>query len=241
MKESAIDINNLSVTLSGNLILDNISVSVEKGMLTGLIGPNGAGKSTLLKAILGLIPVNQGTITFFGKPLNEIRKEIAFVPQRQEIDWDFPATVEEIVLMGRFPFTGFFKRYSSEDKFEVKQALASAGITNLKNRQIGKLSGGQQQRVFIARALAQQASLIILDEPFAGIDAATEETIREVFIQLKNIGKTVLIVHHDLQTAAEYFDRLILLNVKIIEEGKKEDVLKEENLVSAYGRKVKLY
>jgi len=241
MKESAIDINNLSVTLSGNLILDNISVSVEKGMLTGLIGPNGAGKSTLLKAILGLIPVNQGTITFFGKPLNEIRKEIAFVPQRQEIDWDFPATVEEIVLMGRFPFTGFFKRYSSVDKIEVEQALASAGITNLKNRQIGKLSGGQQQRVFIARALAQQASLIILDEPFAGIDAATEETIREVFIQLKNIGKTVLIVHHDLQTAAEYFDRLILLNVKIIEEGKKEDVLKEENLVSAYGRKVKLY
>ena len=241
MRESAIDINNLSVTLSGNLILDSISVSVEKGMLTGLIGPNGAGKSTLLKAILGLIPVNQGTITFFGKPLNEIRKEIAFVPQRQEIDWDFPATVEEIVLMGRFPFTGFFKRYSSEDKFEVEQALASAGITNLKNRQIGKLSGGQQQRVFIARALAQQASLIILDEPFAGIDAATEETIREVFIQLKNIGKTVLIVHHDLQTAAEYFDRLILLNVKIIEEGKKEDVLKEENLVSAYGRKVKLY
>jgi ABC-type Mn2+/Zn2+ transport system ATPase subunit len=241
MKESAIDINNLSVTLSGNLILDSISVSVEKGMLTGLIGPNGAGKSTLLKAILGLIPVNQGTITFFGKPLNEIRKEIAFVPQRQEIDWDFPATVEEIVLMGRFPFTGFFKRYSSEDKIEVEQALASAGITNLKNRQIGKLSGGQQQRVFIARALAQQASLIILDEPFAGIDAATEETIREVFIQLKNNGKTVLIVHHDLQTAAEYFDRLILLNVKIIEEGKKEDVLKEENLVSAYGRKVKLY
>jgi len=241
MKESAIDINNLSVTLSGNLILDSISVSVEKGMLTGLIGPNGAGKSTLLKAILGLIPVNQGTITFFGKPLNEIRKEIAFVPQRQEIDWDFPATVEEIVLMGRFPFTGFFKRYSSVDKIEVEQALASAGITNLKNRQIGKLSGGQQQRVFIARALAQQASLIILDEPFAGIDAATEETIREVFIQLKNIGKTVLIVHHDLQTAAEYFDRLILLNVKIIEEGKKEDVLKEENLVSAYGRKVKLY
>ena len=134
MKESEIDINNLSVTLSGNLILDSISVSVEKGMLTGLIGPNGAGKSTLLKAILGLIPVNQGTITFFGKPLNEIRKEIAFVPQRQEIDWDFPATVEEIVLMGRFPFTGFFKRYSSEDKFEVEQALASAGITNLKNR-----------------------------------------------------------------------------------------------------------
>ena len=241
MKESAIDINNLSVTLSGNLILENISVSVEKGMLTGLIGPNGAGKSTMLKAMLGLIPVNQGTITFFGKPLNEIRKEIAFVPQRQEIDWDFPATVEEIVLMGRFPFTGFFKRYSSEDKNEVEQALASAGLTNLKNRQIGKLSGGQQQRVFIARALAQQASLIILDEPFAGIDAATEETIREVFIQLKNIGKTVLIVHHDLQTAAEYFDRLILLNVKIIEEGKKEDVLKEENLVSAYGRKVKLY
>jgi ABC-type Mn2+/Zn2+ transport system ATPase subunit len=241
MKESAIDINNLSVTLSGNLILDNISVSVEKGMLTGLIGPNGAGKSTMLKAMLGLIPVNQGTITFFGKSLNEIRKEIAFVPQRQEIDWDFPATVEEIVLMGRFPFTGFFKKYSSVDKIEVEQALASAGITNLKNRQIGKLSGGQQQRVFIARALAQQASLIILDEPFAGIDAATEETIREVFIQLKNIGKTVLIVHHDLQTAAEYFDRLILLNVKIIEEGKKEDVLKEENLVSAYGRKVKLY
>lgn len=241
MKESAIDINNLSVSFSGNLILDNISVSVEKGMLTGLIGPNGAGKSTLLKAMLGLIPVNQGTITFFGKPLNEIRKEIAFVPQRQEIDWDFPATVEEIVLMGRFPFTGFFKRYSAEDKIEVEQALASAGITNLKNRQIGKLSGGQQQRVFIARALAQQANLIILDEPFAGIDAATEETIREVFIQLKNIGKTVLIVHHDLQTAAEYFDRLILLNVKIIEEGKKEDVLKEENLVSAYGRKVKLY
>ena len=112
MKESAIDINNLSVSFSGNLILDNISVSVEKGMLTGLIGPNGAGKSTLLKAMLGLIPVNQGTITFFGKPLNEIRKEIAFVPQRQEIDWDFPATVEEIVLMGRFPFTGFFKRKS---------------------------------------------------------------------------------------------------------------------------------
>jgi ABC-type Mn2+/Zn2+ transport system ATPase subunit len=200
-----------------------------------VLGPNGAGKSTLFKAILGLIPHYTGTVKIFGGTVNENRKRIAYVPQRDEVDWTFPATVRDIVLMGRFPSKSFLRRLHAEDYAKADEAMETLHITDLANRQIGALSGGQQQRTFLARALCQEADILMLDEPFAGVDITTEEHIIRVLRNLAAAGKTLLVVHHDLSTVRAYFDQVILVNQRIIAYGTTDTTFINEHLSKAYG------
>ncbi|RBW69232.1 metal ABC transporter ATP-binding protein [Bacillus taeanensis] len=231
---SAISIEDLHVSYFGNEAVKGISLSVEPGNLVGIIGPNGAGKSTFLKAMLNLIPRDKGEVKIYGNTIKQVRKKIAYVPQRNAIDWDFPITVLEAVLIGTYPNLGLFKRPRKKEKEWALKCLEKVGMEEYSTRQIGELSGGQQQRVFLARALAQKAELFFLDEPFVGVDVASEETIVNILKEIRNEGKTVVVVHHDLSKANNYFDELILLNKELISYGKVDEVFKPEVMAKAY-------
>lgn len=230
-----ISIKSLSVSYDIKRVLTNIYLDVPKGSLTGVIGPNGAGKSTLFKCILGLIDYKNGNIKILNEDIDEVRPKVVYVPQRDEIDWTFPARVIDIVLMGRYPHKKLFQSINKEDKAIAEKALEDLGILDLRNRQIGALSGGQQQRVFIARALCQQADIFLLDEPFVGVDIRTEEKIIEILQRLRNQNKTILVVHHDLSTVESYFDHVLLLNQRLVTFGPTKDVFTSQNINLAYG------
>ncbi|MDG5786576.1 metal ABC transporter ATP-binding protein [Evansella sp. AB-P1] len=226
-------VDHLSVHYHGNLALKNVSFSINEGNIVGVIGPNGAGKSTLMKAMLGLEKYT-GKVTIFGKKIREVRKNIAYVPQRSTIDWDFPVRVEDVVLMGRYPHIPWYKRPSRNDKRIVNDSLRKVGMEDFANRQIGELSGGQQQRVFIARSLTQNADIFFLDEPFVGIDVKSEEIIVNLLHELRNANKTIFVIHHDISKVEKYFDQLVLLNQELIHAGSVKDVYSAENLKRAY-------
>jgi iron/zinc/copper transport system ATP-binding protein len=232
--EAVLEVRELSVSYHRERALENVSFLVAPGQLVGIIGPNGAGKSTLLKAILGLLPPNQGQVTVWQQPVAKMRKRIAYVPQHNDIDTDFPVCVWDVVMMGRFPHSGLFRRSRHKNHLKVAECLRQAGMYAWRNRQIGELSGGQRQRVFLARALAQEAGLLLLDEPFAGIDLNSERIIINILRGLKSQGKTALIVFHDLTKAQAYFDSLMLLNKKLVAFGSSTKVLTAQNLQAAY-------
>lgn len=236
--EAAINVKDLTVKYGQKTVLQDISLSIPQGKLVGIIGPNGAGKSTFLKALMGLIPIKQGNIAVLGKSIAQVRKEVAYVPQRESIDWDFPASVQEIVMMGRYVHKGLFKKIQIEDKRIVQEALEKVGMEKLASRQIGALSGGQQQRTFIARALAQKAAIYLLDEPFAGLDIPTETQLIELLKDLCKQGHTICLVHHDLFSVSAYFDWVILLNEQLIAAGNVEDTFTAAILEKTYGRKI---
>ncbi len=234
-KTSSIQIEGLSVSYEKKRVLTAIYADIEAGSLVGVVGPNGAGKSTLFKAILGLIDVNAGTVLINGAPVEESRKKMAYVPQKDNVDWEFPATVMDIVLMGRYPHKSVLQRITSADRKIATDALDQIGIADLAGRQIGELSGGQQQRVFIARALAQQADIFLLDEPFVGVDITTENKIIQILRELAIEKKTMMVVHHDLSTVADYFDKVLLLNQRLIAYGNTGETFTSENIAKAYG------
>ena len=229
-----ISITGLSVSYDRKIVLTNIFLELEKGNVYGVVGPNGAGKSTLFKAILGLIDVNAGKVVINGETIEEQRKNVVYVPQKDDVDWQFPATVMDIVKMGRYPHVKLFQRLGKKDKNAALEALREIGIEHLKDRQIGELSGGQQQRVFLARALCQGADIFLLDEPFVGVDITTEEKIISILKKLSSQGKTLLVVHHDLSTVHAYFDKVILLNQRLIAFGDTESTFTEANIAKAY-------
>ncbi len=233
-----IEIQNLSVAYHKKLVLTDIHYTSPKGECIGIIGPNGAGKSTLLKAIMGLLPLATGTVLIDGQPIKQQRHKIGYVPQRESVDWDFPTNVFDVVLMGRYGKLGWFRRPNRADRQFAMECLEKVGMAELADRQISQLSGGQQQRVFLARALAQEAQIYLMDEPFAGVDAATEKAIIHVLHDLKQQEKTVFVVHHDLQTVEEYFDSLLLLNRKIIAAGPTKEVFQIDRLQQTYGGKL---
>ncbi len=235
MNDKHIKVQGLSVSYGTKRVLTNIHLDITAGNTYGVIGPNGAGKSTLFKSILGLIDYNAGSVEVLGHDINDVRKRIAYVPQRDEVDWQFPATVIDIVLMGRYPYKKVFSRLNKEDKAIAQDSLEKLGIANLADRQIGKLSGGQQQRVFIARALCQQADIFFLDEPFVGVDITTEEKIISILQYLAEQGKSILVVHHDLSTVEKYFHKVILLNQRLIAFGDTATTFTQENISKAYG------
>lgn len=230
-----VKIENLTVAYHRKPVLKEISFTVPEGKLIGIIGPNGAGKSTLIKAALELIPKASGSISIYGKSYRSQRKLIGYVPQRGSVDWDFPTNALDVVLMGRYGHIGWIKRPSKKDIEFAYECLDKVGMRDYATRQISQLSGGQQQRVFLARALAQDASIYFMDEPFVGVDAATEKAIITILNELKSQGKTVLVVHHDLQTVKEYFDWVLLINLRKIAIGPTEEVFTMENLQRTYG------
>ncbi|MEL6276862.1 MAG: metal ABC transporter ATP-binding protein, partial [Bacteroidota bacterium] len=216
-------------------VLSNIFLEIKEGHRYGILGQNGSGKSTLLKAILGLVENYHGKISIWNKPIDEVRRRVVYVPQRSEIDFTFPATVRDVVLMGRYPHKKVFQRLGGEDQKIVNAALEELDIVDLQHRQIGELSGGQQQRTFLARALAQEADLLLLDEPFVGVDIPTEEKIIEVLRKLSEAGKTLLVVHHDLQAVPNYFDHVVLINQRLIAAGPTNTTFTKDNLATAFG------
>lgn len=234
MEEMIVKVEDVTVSYDARPVLWDIDLSLPKGKLIAIVGPNGAGKSTLIKTMLDLLKPVTGTIEFNNKTYKEVRKKIAYVPQRSSVDWNFPTTVYDVVLMGRYGHVGWFKRPRQKDKEIVMQPLESLSITHLKDRQISELSGGQQQRVFLARALAQKAEVYFMDEPFQGVDVKTERAIVSLFKKLKKEGKTVVVVHHDLDTVETYFDHVVLLNHRIIAEGSVAQVFKQENIDRTY-------
>lgn len=227
-------IEDLSVSYERKRVLSNIYLRIEGGHVYGILGPNGAGKSTLFKAILGLIEVSAGDIKVNKLPIEAQRKEVVYVPQKTDVDWNFPATVLDVVLMGRYPHKKVFSRLSSADRAKANAAMEELDITALAKRQIGELSGGQQQRVFLARALCQEADIFLLDEPFVGVDITTEEKIVQVLKRLASEGKTLLVVHHDLSTVTTYFDQVILLNQRMIAYGPTAHTFTEDNIAKTY-------
>ena len=233
-KDIAIEVKGLSVSYDRKRVLINIYLDVERGGLYGVIGQNGAGKSTLFKAILGLVDTNAGEITIDGKPIETVRKNVVYVPQKSEVDWNFPATVMDIVLMGRYPHKSVLQRINANDRKIATEAMEEMGIKSLMNRQIGELSGGQQQRVFLARALCQQAEILLLDEPFVGVDITTEESIIQKLKQLSKAGKTIMVIHHDLSTVPTYFEKVVLINQRLVGVGNTAQVFTKENIARAY-------
>ena len=234
----ALTVQNLKVTYDKQPVLENVSFRVPEGSLTGIIGPNGAGKSTLIKSILQLTPSLSGDIEVFNQAYRTQRKLIGYVPQRSEVDWDFPTNALDVVLMGRYRNIGWFKRANKTEVNWAKTCLDKVGMGAFANRQISQLSGGQQQRVFLARALAQDAKIYLMDEPFAGVDAATEKAIIKLMKEWKEEGKTVLVVHHVLETVKDYFDHVLLLNKTPIKYGETRDVFTLANLEKTYGGKI---
>ncbi|MEL7117805.1 MAG: metal ABC transporter ATP-binding protein [Bacteroidota bacterium] len=232
-------INNISVSYDDHLVLSNVDLQIESGQIYGIVGPNGAGKSTLFKAILGLLEIDNGSISVFGENIKQVRKRLVYIPQRSDIDWGFPATVLDVVVMGRYPHKKLLQRINKKDKEIALDALDKVGMLSFQNRQIGQLSGGQQQRVFIARALCQDADLLLLDEPFVGVDAVTEENIMEILSDLAKEGKSTLMIHHDLASVLKYFTKTILINKKIIASGPTREVFTQENVAITYGATVK--
>ena len=238
MEGIALAIQGMTVSYGSEPAIYSIDMNVGSSTLTAIIGPNGAGKSTLLKASMGIIPIVSGQVHFFGKPLRRTRHRISYVPQRASVDWDFPATVKDVVLMGLYPTLGFLKWVGEEQLKLVQACLSKVGMQDFSHRQIGQLSGGQQQRVFLARALVQNADVYLLDEPFAGVDAATEKAIISVLKDLKSAGKTVIVVHHDLTTVQDYFDHVFLINKSAIAYGPTAKVFTDQNLSKTYGSRL---
>ncbi len=235
-----LEVHDLTVSYNKKPVLWGIDFTLPKGSLVGIIGPNGAGKSTLIKTIMGLIPSESGYVKMFDKKLDEVRGQVSYVPQRESVDWDFPASAFDVVLMGRYGKLGLFKRPRKADKEVAMECLAKVGMDAFADRQISQLSGGQQQRVFLARALAQDAELYFMDEPFAGVDASTEAAIIEILRSMTKAGKTVIVVHHDLQSAKEYFNWVLFLNMRLVASGPTEKVFTQELLQEAYGGKLTL-
>ncbi len=238
--EIPIAIHDLTVAYHRKPVLWDIDLNIPKGVLGGIVGPNGAGKSTLLKASLNLIPKTSGEVLIYGKPYQEQRDLIAYVPQRESVDWDFPVSALDVVTMGTYRKIGWFKRIQKKHKDLALEALDQVGIAHLAKRQISQLSGGQQQRVFLARALVQDADIFLMDEPFAAVDAATEEAIITLLKDLNSRGKTVLCVHHDLATVSRFFDHLVLLNMRIVANGPTLETFTRDNLQKTYGGKLNL-
>ena len=235
IRQSPLAIRGLTVAYDQKPAVFSVDATIRRGEMTAIIGPNGAGKSTLLKAALGLVAPLSGATTVFGKPLAEMRHRIAYVPQRASVDWDFPTRVSDVVAMGLYRELGLVGRFRGTHRARVRECLERVGMEEFADRQIGQLSGGQQQRVFLARALAQDAELYLLDEPFAGVDAATERAIIEVLKGLRADGRTVVSVHHDLSTVREYFDDVLMLNVRKIAEGPVDEAFTTEALEATYG------
>ncbi|MBC5991436.1 metal ABC transporter ATP-binding protein [Pontibacter cellulosilyticus] len=238
VENPVVEVHDLTVSYDRKPVLWGVDLTIPAGALVGVIGPNGAGKSTLIKAMMDLLPSGSGYVRLFDKQIKDVRKRISYVPQRESVDWDFPASVFDVVLMGRYGNMGLFKRPRQADKDAAMQALTKVGMQAYADRQISQLSGGQQQRVFLARALAQNADLYFMDEPFAGVDIATETAIIELLRTMRDQGKTVIVVHHDLQSAADYFDWVVLLNMRLVASGPTEKVLTQELLEQTYGGKL---
>lgn len=233
-----IRVRNLGVRYRTVKALRNVSFTAQPGRLVGIIGPNGAGKSTLIKAMLGLVPVNSGEVSYGQKPLREQRQQVAYVPQRSLIDWSYPATVWDVVMMGRTRKSGWLRSYSTTSRQTAVVALERVGMAAYRDRPIGELSGGQQQRVFLARALAAEAEIFCLDEPFVGVDQKTQGVLFDIFQELTQAGSIVLVVNHDLGESITHFDDLLLLNTEVVACGPRSQVLRSEHLYQAYGGKV---
>lgn len=236
-----IDVEHLTVSYHAKPALLDVSVQIESDQLIGVIGPNGAGKSTFIKAVLGFVKPDLGTVLINGKSAQKAKGEVAYVPQRGAVDWDFPITVKEVALMGRYQQIPWYTSPKAADYDEAFAALEMVRMQDFAERQIGELSGGQQQRVFMARALAQGSDILLLDEPFAGVDAATERAILDVLERAKKSGKTLVVVHHDLSTAAEYFDKLILIKQRMYAYGTPQIVLNEELLSKVYEGRLRIF
>lgn len=232
---SPLAVRGLTVSYGQTPAVFSVDMTLRAGAMTAIVGPNGAGKSTLLKAALDVITPLAGSVTVFGQPMARMRDRIAYVPQRASVDWDFPVRVVDVVMMGMYRKLGLLGRVQGRHKALAHACLERVGMADFAHRQIGQLSGGQQQRVFLARALAQEADIYVLDEPFAGVDAATEKAIISVLKGLRDAGKTVLAVHHDLATVPDYFDDVVLLNTQVVASGPVADVFTEDNLQAAYG------
>ena len=234
----AIDVADLTVAYRDEPVLWDIDLRVPEGVLMAVVGPNGAGKTTLIKGILGLVSTAAGRVEVLGRPIEADRRAVAYVPQRGSVDWDFPTSVLDVVLMGTYGRLGWLRRPGAAERGRAVEALEQVGMADLADRQIAQLSGGQQQRVFLARALVQDARVYLMDEPFQGVDATTERAIVQLLQRLRAEGKTVLVVHHDLQTVPEYFDWVLLLNVRRIAAGPVAEVFTDANLRLAYGGRV---
>lgn len=237
---SPCSIHAMTVAYDRRPVLWDVDYDAPAGRLVAIVGPNGAGKSTLIKAALGLIPRSTGEVEFWGRPLSAQRHRVGYVPQRESVDWDFPVSALDVACMGLYRSIGWCRPIRRKHREIARACLHRVGLEGLEDRQISRLSGGQQQRVFLARALAQDADLYFMDEPFAGVDAATERAIVEVLRELRDRGRTVLVVHHDLQTVPEYFDEVILLNMRVVAAGPVETVFTQENLHKTYGGRLTL-
>ena len=240
MSTTALEVHDMTVAYHRRPVLWDVDFEVPEGKLVGIVGPNGAGKTTLIKAILGLVPLASGKVEIYGQPYEEQRHLVGYVPQRESVDWDFPVTVRDVVLMGTYGRLGWFRRPGRADRELADQCLDQVGMRAYSRRQIRQLSGGQQQRVFLARALAEQARIYFLDEPFAGVDAATESAIVELLQAMRSEKKTVFVVHHDLQTVRDYFDWVLLLNMRLVAGGPIEETFTPENLQKTYGGRLTL-
>ncbi len=234
----AIEVSDLTVAYKDKPVLWDVDLQVPAGTLMAIVGPNGAGKTTLIKTILGLLRPAAGQVSIYGRPYAEQRRLVGYVPQRGSVDWDFPTSVLDVVKMGRYGHLGWVRRPGAREQTLALEALEKLGMRDYAERQISQLSGGQQQRVFLARALVQDAQIYFMDEPFQGVDATTERAIVSLLQALREAGKTVIVVHHDLQTVAEYFDWVTMLNVRRIASGPVDEVFNEKNLRLAYGGRV---
>jgi len=237
-KDAVVEFHDLTVSYDKKPVLWNIDMTLPQGALIGIIGPNGAGKSTLIKAAMGLLPLASGYVRLFDRPLDEVRRRVSYVPQRETVDWDFPTSVMDVVLMGRYGRLGLLARPGKADREIARESLRKVGMEAFTRRQISQLSGGQQQRVFLARALAQEADLYFMDEPFSGVDAATESAILSILQEMTARQKTVVVVHHDLQSAAEFFDWIVLLNMRLVASGPIDKVFTPHLLQETYGGKL---
>lgn len=236
--QPALEIHDLTVAFDRKPVLWNIDLTIPPGKLVGIIGPNGAGKSTLIKAVMGILPLSSGYAKLYDKNIDDVRSRISYVPQRESVDWDFPASVLDVVLMGRYAKLGLFKRPRKADRDVAMDCLRKVGMEAFAHRQISQLSGGQQQRTFLARALAQQADFYFMDEPFSGVDAATEKTIIGLLRSMTQTEKTVLVVHHDLHSVSQYFDWVIMLNTRLVAYGPTMTTFTQKNLHDTYGGKL---
>ena len=235
-----LEFHDVTVAYGGRPVLWNVDLVVDEPCLLGVIGPNGAGKSTLLKAALGLVPLLGGHVRFFGEPFAAVRRRVGYVPQRETVDWDFPVTAIDVVLMGTYGSLGWIRRPGVRERALARDCLDRVGLADVADRQIGRLSGGQQQRVVLARALAQRADVYLLDEPLAGVDVRSQERIFAVLAELRAEGRLVVVVHHDLRTAAEWFDRIALVDMRLVAAGPTADVLTPENLRRTYAGQLEI-
>jgi manganese/zinc/iron transport system ATP- binding protein len=240
MSNIALEVHDMTVAYHRRPVLWDVDFQTPEGKLVGIVGPNGAGKTTLIKAILGLVPLASGKVEIYGKPYRDQRHLVGYVPQRESVDWDFPVTVRDVVLMGTYGRLGWFRRPGRTDRELADHCLDQVGMRAFSKRQIRQLSGGQQQRVFLARALAEQARIYFLDEPFAGVDAATETAIVDLLQAMRSEQKTVFVVHHDLQTVRDYFDWVLLLNMRLVAGGPVDETFTPENLQKTYGGRLTL-